>query len=383
LRLLHLYAGPFPTNQGTQALVGQICRGLAAAGHEVHLLAYAHGRESAFGPFTVHRIPDRPRFRSERSFPHPVKALLDLRMSAECARLLGELRPDIVDAHHYEALLAARLADPRRRVPLVFHLHARLGPELETYLPGRLAGPARLMGAAIDRFLPRLADRVVAVDRESVRLLIAGGLPARRVTWVPPPADVPRIPARPSRCPGDRVRAVYAGNLDAYQGLDRLLDGLARLGPAARAVLEVEVITASEPSGFEARARALGLGDLVRVTAHGPFERAWPRVASADIALVPRSLGGGAPIKLVNALAAGQAVLADQRVAGYLAHGEEAWLVDMRDPSAIAAAVERLAGDELLRTRLGRGATRVAARLHSAEAATRALEQIYLHASDR
>lgn len=383
MRLLHIYAGPFPTVQGTQALVGQICRGLAASGHEVHLLTYAHGRERPVGPFTVHRIPDRPRFRSERSSLHPAKALLDLQLAVSSARLLGELRPDIVHAHHYEALLAARLADPRRRVPSVFHLHARFGPELEFYLPERLAGPARLMGAAIDRFLPRLADRVIAVDRESARLLVAAGFPEGRVTWVPPPADVPRTPARPSGRPGDMVRAVYAGNLDAYQGLGCLLDGLARLGPAARASLEVEVITDSDPSWFEAQARALGLGDLIRVTAHGPFDRAWPRIASADIALVPRRSAGGASIKLVNALAAGQAVLADGRVAEHLIHGEEAWLVDMRDPGAIAAALERLAGDGLLRTRLGRGATRAAARLHSVETTTRAIEEAYRSASAR
>ncbi len=377
MRLLHVYAGPFPTIQGTQTLVGQICRDLAGAGHEVHLLAYAHGTGDAAEPFVVHRLPDRPRFRSERSGPHPAKALLDLFLAASCARLRRAIAPDIVHAHHAEALLAARLADPRRRVPLAFHLHARLGPELGTYLAPRLAVPSRIAGSAIDRLLPRLADEVIALDPESLRLLVASGFPANRARWVPPPAVVPPLPDRPPRSPGAKVRAVYAGNLDGYQGLDRLLEGLALLSPSTRSGVEVEIHTASDTRRLASRIRELGVGGVLRVRDHGPFQGAWPRIASADIALVPRSLTGGAPIKLVNALAAGQAVLADRRVAAHLVHGAEAWLVDMGDPAAIAAGLERLLADGPLRARLGRGAARVAAGLHSPEATTRAIEDMY------
>jgi len=202
-------------------------------------------------------------------------------------------------------------------------------------------------------------------------------MPRDRVTCVPPPAMIPPTAKAAGRAEDGPVRAVYAGNLDGYQGLEELLAGLRLLGPAARGSLAVEVITDSDGRSFEARARALGLMDTVRVTAHGAFERAWPRIASADIALVPRSSTGGAPIKLVNALAAGQAVLADTRGAGHLIHGEEAWLVEMGDPAAVAAGLERLVRDELLRARLGRGALRAAARLHRPEASIRAIEAAY------
>lgn len=376
MRLLHVFAGPFPTLQGTQTLVGQICRGLAGAGHEVHLLAYAHGRPGGPEPFTVHRVPDRPRFRSERSGLHPAKVPLDLALAAACARLRRELAPDLIHAHHYEALLCARLSDPRRRVPLLFHLHARMGPELGTYLPRPLALPARIAGTALDRLLPQLADAVVTVDPATAGLLIDGGLPARRVSFVPPPALVPPLPAQVPRESGARLRAVYAGNLDGYQGLDGLLEALALLSPASRAALAVEFVTGSDPGALACRIRARGLRDLARVVGHGPFETAWPRIASADIALVPRSSAGGAPIKLVNALAAGQAVLADRAVASHLVHGAEAWLVDMADPRAVAAGLDRLAGDGELRAALGRGAARVAAGLHCPEANTRAIEEI-------
>ena len=116
---------------------------------------------------------------------------------------------------------------------------------------------------------------------------------------------------------------------------------------------------------------------MVRLKPHDTLEQAWFRLLAADFVLVPRYSPGGVPIKLVNALAAGKAVLMDRRMSGELIHGEEVWIVDMRDPVAVAAGIERLITDEVLRRRLSAGAARAAERLHDPALVTAALESLY------
>jgi glycosyltransferase involved in cell wall biosynthesis len=376
MRLLHVFAGPFPTVQGTQALIGQTCRLLAAAGHDVHLLCYAHSTFDPPAEITVHRIADRPRFRSERSGPALARPVLDISLGLACRRLTREIEPDLIHAHHYEALTAARLADPLRRRPLVFHLHALLGPELPGYFPRYAGRPAALAGGLADRALPRLADRVIVVS-EAIRDRLTGDrIDQDRVRLLRPAAEPPP-PASNSQTTGGRIRAVYVGNLDAYQGIAALFAGLRELPWPTRSRLRIELVTASRAEDLIYETRRDGLEDVVRIVPHGSIDQAWSRLLGADIALVPRHSPGGAPIKLVNALVAQKAVLLDERLAGELRHGDEAWVVDMRDPRAVADGIERLVDDTDLRRRLGIGAGRAAKRLHDPDAHLSKLESIY------
>jgi glycosyltransferase involved in cell wall biosynthesis len=380
LRLLHVFGGPFPTVQGTQALVATTCRLLAEAGHDVHLLCYAHSGFEREEPFAVHRIPGAPPFASERSGPSWRKIALDLSLAAACARLAARLRPDAIHAHHYEALFAAALADPLRRTPRVFHVHALMGPELHTYFRPAFARAARAAGTRIDAAAPRLADRALVLDEQARAVLLRHGVPPHRIHVAPVPASPPPGCAPSAERPrrgGSPLRAVYAGNLDAYQGIDILLAAFSAAAPALRGVMALDIVTASDARGLRAEHARLALGELVRVVAHGSVREAWEAVAGADVAVVPRSSPGGFPIKLANALAAGVATIADSALAAQLRHGEDAWLVDMRSPGALAEALVALASSRELRERLARGAAGAAKRLHAPARYLAAVEEAY------
>ena len=379
LRLLHVFGGPFPTVQGTQALVATTCRLLAAAGHDVHLLCYAHSAFEREEPFAVHRIPDVPSFTCERSGPAWRKIALDVSLAAACRRLTSRLRPDAIHAHHYEALFAAALADPLRRTPRVLHLHALMEPELYMYFRPAFSRVARALGRRIDADAPHLADRVLTLDAATRAALASSGFPERRIRIAsipasPPPgcAPVADLAVRP----GDRPRAVYAGNLDTYQGIEVLLAAFST-APSLREALDLDIVTASDARGLEAEISRLGLAGCVRVSPHGSVRDAWIAVAGADVAVVPRSAPGGFPVKLVNALSAGVATIADSAIAVPLEHGVDAWLVDMRSAEELAAGLLALASSRELRDRLARGALLAARRLHDPARYVAAIEETY------
>lgn len=380
LALLHVFAGPFPTVQGTQALVGTTCRLLAGRGHDVHLLCYAHAAFERREPFAVHRLPNLPRFAHERSGPRARKLVLDLLLASRLRRLAARLRPDVIHAHHYEALCAAALADPLRATPRVLHLHGLMEPELHTYLRPSLEAPARALGGRMDAALPFLADRVVALDGAGREALLRHGFPEGRIAVCRVPACPPpgaEAPARRERPPGEPLRAVYAGNLDGYQGLPVLLEAFRELSRAGGAGVALDIVTASDPARLEAGIARSGLRGAVRIVPHGTAEEVFRSVASADMAIVPRSARGGVPVKLVNALAAGVPVIADREIARELGHGVGAWLADMRSPGGLAAAIGAVAASEELRRRLSAGAREAAGRLHDPERYAAALEELY------
>jgi glycosyltransferase involved in cell wall biosynthesis len=378
MKILHLFAGPFPTVQGTQVLIRQTCSLLGETGHDVHLACYAHQAEDTDAPFEIHRVPDWPQFKSERSGPSGRKLLLDLSLARTASKLIKELEPDLIHAHHYEALVAAKVADPTGRLPLVFHMHALFGPELPTYMPYYLNYLAGKMGRAIDNHLPNLADGIAAVDISIVEQLKTIGFPEDQVALVRP-AAIPFAPMAYSTSGPvqEKIKAVYIGNLDSYQGLDNLLNGLTNLDAGAKKRLAVDIVTASDPSELHSDVQRRGLDDLIRVVPHHTPEEAWQRLVCADFAVVPRSLHGGAPIKLINALGSGRPTLVDKTLGKELDNGRETYAVDMKNPSEVAEAIAHLVTDENLRKKLSQGALEAAERLYHPQKSLQALEQLY------
>ncbi len=395
MRLLHLFAGPFPTVQGTQVLIRQTCGLLAEAGHDVHLVCYTHRGKEENTPFEVHRIPDWPRFTSERSGPAGRKLLLDLSLARSAATLIKELEPDIVHAHHYEALVAAKMANPSGIRPLVFHMHALFGPELPTYLsPSSRSSPLRStaenlafgaggyvaekIGRTIDTLLPSLADGIAAVDISMVEHLKAIGFPEDKAKLVRPPVIPPPSTATSGSPPDSKkITAVYIGNLDHYQGLDNLLNALVLLDVGITNRLVVDIITASNPSELQREIKHRGLKELIHIIPHHTPSQAWEQLAEADFAVVPRTLLGGAPIKLINALGAGRPTLVDKALGKELHHGRETYAVNMTNPSEVAQAISRLVTDETLRKTLSTGALTAVDRLYHPQKSLQSLEQLY------
>jgi glycosyltransferase involved in cell wall biosynthesis len=322
MRTLHVAALPFPSPQGTQALVHTMLDALAAAGREVELITYAHGAGPFTGGFALTRARSLVAGRSLRSGPSLEKLALDVGLAATLRERERVFAPDFVVAHHIEAALAALAVC---RAPVVYVAHTSLETELPTYAESWPSSHRALAaaGAALERAVCRRAACVLAVSPLLARML--GAAAAVEVSplvlpWpLPPPIDAAeRVQARRSFGLRAALVLLYAGNLDAYQGLDVLSLGLAQL----RAQRDFTWLVATAAPHDSPAARAL----LARVgSEHVRFaplaSEAHRRLvhAAADVVLVPRASAGGVPIKLLDALARGVPVVAARRACAGLA----------------------------------------------------------------
>lgn len=317
---------------GAQRVAHLLCQGFRARGIDSDVV-FLYRREDAFADQGYLDLrPDRP------------GPLGTLGLVARLAALLRRDRPDAVIAHTFHAnviaSVAARLAGVPRRI-VVHHVLAGVeGPLRRAVLRGlRRAGfPTTevFVSEATRASFGRLAG---GADR-----VIHNGIEAQAA---PPPGRWAQDPRRDPATP----LLVSIGRLAAQKDHATLLRAMAEV-PHAHLVVVGEGELRSALSDLRA---ALGLEE--RVTLVGNVDPAEVPVvlASADLVVQP-SVWETFGMVVVEAMAAGRAVLASDDPAHREVLGDCGRYHPVGDPAALAAAIRELLGDPTLRSDLGRRA---------------------------
>jgi glycosyltransferase involved in cell wall biosynthesis len=171
----------------------------------------------------------------------------------------------------------------------------------------------------------------------------------------------------------------FIGRMVPIKALPTLVAAFAR-ALKARADMWL-VLCGDGPVRIEVEALAIRLGISERVRFLGWTEDL-PRVyATMDICALA-SLNEGTPVAIIEALAAGRAVVAT-RVGGVpdvIDHGATGLLVPAADEAALAAAIVTVAADGELRRRMGAAGRRQVAERYTAERLVSDVEQLYVSA---
>jgi glycosyltransferase involved in cell wall biosynthesis len=278
--------------------------------------------------------------------PLPARGLLRGAGLTSLAMHMCAARPAVFHAH-LPSPLAARgglLAAAVARVPGVVataHLHVALPHVWQR---------ARVRASRVDRYIA--VSRAVAVGLESF------GISRHAIRVVPNglvDVDAYGLPTGVTTPASTNGTLVTVARLVSQKGHTVLLDALTRL-PGVTASFAGDGPLREH---LEGRARRLGISD--RTFFLGTVEDIPTLLARADL-FVLTSLNEGLPLSILEAMAAGVAVVAT-RVGGtpeLVIHGETGLLVDPEDPASTAEAIRRLLTDDDLRLRLGsRGRTLV------------------------
>jgi glycosyltransferase involved in cell wall biosynthesis len=306
------------------------------------------------------------------------KLACDVTFVAKMASLALRNRYDVVHAVE-EAVFPAAALDLFSRSRLVYDMDSSLSEQLTD--KWTLLRPLAWLFRAFERGAVRRSSVVLPVC-EDLAAKVRPWADARRVIVLP---DVPVGDAEPLEAV-DSLREVtgaagpiglYVGNLERYQGIDLLLDALAQTSPATSPQMVVIGGNAPDVARYRQRASELGLAGRVHLLGPRPVAHLNAYLAQADLLVSPRTLGQNTPMKVYSYMQSGKAILATDIRSHTQALDPGCAELVRAEPAAMAAGLERLAGDAERRAQLGRAARAKAEREYSVHAFRARLARAY------
>ena len=362
----------FPAISGMSIYADNLLRQLVAAGHDVTMISQYRG--DAFGR-SVYGGGPPPDVSGVRviglealgeqdggDFERDVESLV--------ATIVAEHRRtpfDILHAQYgYPTGWAALLAAKRLGVPNLVSIQGGdghwIGSCCNTHrlLMTRVLGHAGALLIGGPSFAGEVRDRL--------------GTPLERFTYVPGAVDTGRFMPAPERAPGP-VRILYHGRVDRRKGVLDFIEALARV----------------EQSGWEATISGIGpdlqaaealaqerLPGRIRFAGYVDYADAPALYRGYDLFASP-TYAEGFSNTILEAMASKLAVLSCRSVGvtDCVRDGENGLLVEAGDVPALAAALDRLIGDDVLRARLAAAGLEECRRTYSWNAVGRQIMGVY------
>ncbi len=375
---------PYPPHQGTSLRNYHIIRGLATS-HEISLLSFLESNQKddagSIGPLldvctAVYTIPVPARSTKKRLHqlvttrrPDMEHRLNSTHFNIKLKQLLNTIQFDIVQI---EGIELARVIDVIRVVSpvsrIVFDDHnaetelQRRALQADRGNPRRwvAAGYSRVQVARLARFEAwacRAADWVTAVSEQDKRSLNAL-IPDLQtpITVIPNCIDV-----RQYQIPQDTAAfdfdLVFSGKMDYRPNVDAVLWFAKHVWPL---VLQKRPSTTWAIVGQKPHPRLERLESLPGVTVTGWVDSVQPYLVGAKVYIMPFRVGSGTRLKLIEAMAAGKAIVSTPMGAeGFPVQDQQELLLAVT-PDEMATAVNHLLDSPEERKRLGKNAQTLA-----------------------
>lgn len=371
-----LYVLPSLLIGGAESLVSQWAGYLLRLGHCVEVCTLYTG-----GPFAarlkaegvrIHNLNHDAGIAQDR-----LRRKYDPRLALSLAQVIREGSYQIVHAHLFPALFYMAF------VSYLYPRPAYLYSEHSVYNRRRRYAAMK----PIDRFLYSRCKQILPVSG-GVRDALCRWLPelSRKVQVVPNTVnetqfmigsdEIELLRRELDIAPGEQV-VLFAGRLVPQKGADILIEAASLLARAAAQPLHL-ILAGEGPLRAQLEHRAAALPAPVRVTFLGNRGDIPNLLMLADLVVLP-SLWEGLPMFLLEAMAAGKAVLATGvgGVPEAIEHAVSGWLAPAGDPTALADAMTYLLADKNLRENLGENARRVFAERYTPERSIEKLLHVY------
>ena len=346
VRILVLAPQPFYQDRGTPIALMHVLQAMSRLGVVADVVTFPVGQDLA--PPGVRIFRGGPSF-GIRSVPIGLSArklLFDIGLTLRAWRQLRSEPYAAVYASE-EAIVPAILLGRRYGLPVIY--------DMQSSLPEQLAATPLLGSRAAQRLLRRW-------ERWCVRSVAAIGCSAGLESIVTAidghaPVDPWRYPGQAPAYPAAELATVrhdlaidarspvvfYGGSQENYQGLELLLLAI----PAVLAqVPEAVFVLAGEMLHRPIAAATASIpGRSLRLAGSLPRSRALLCLAIADLAVSPRRTGHNLPLKIIDYLAAGRAIVATDIPAHRIALDESRALLVAPQPGDIADGIVLLLRD--------------------------------------
>ncbi len=379
-RVLLIVSQPFFQWRGSPIRVRFDVQALAELGYAVDILTLPFGEDLDIPGVQTVRVPPVFWAKTLPIGPSLLKACFDGVLFFKAWRMVRRQRYAVLHGVEDAGFVAAALAR-RAGAALVYEKHSDPG----SYRKGSLRNVIMAIYARAEGLLVRRADAVIGTGPELAAQ-------ARRLAPGKPVYHIPDIPSSLSEAtPGGTARAraqwvaerdtvliTYVGSFAVYQGIELLFEAILQVCRRCRQARFL--VIGGSGAEIAARRRTLceqGIEAAVVFAGKVPPDQLPDMLAASDILLSPRIAGVNTPLKLLDYLKAGRAILATDHQANRQILDENTALFALPNAVAFADGICRLIEDTALREKLCAGGRAMIATQYNFAAFKRGLADIY------
>ena len=354
MNVLFLAPQPFYQDRGTPIAVDLILRGLSERKELVDVITYHEGRDVQYDGMTLYRIPRLPFIKNIRPGFSLKKLLCDGFLAVRAFQQLWRKRYDVIHAVE-EAVFIALALKLIFRVPYVYDMDSSLAqqmiekhPALRSFLRifTYLESLAVKHAMAVIPVCETLGDLALNHGAENVCILHDVPLPEHSNSPEPDSVDAEMV--------NDRVKIMYVGNLEVYQGIDLLLDSFSLITEQLSHIDLVIVGGAqADIQKYQQKSRDLSIEKRVFFWGSKPIDQLSSVLAMADILVSPRSKGNNTPMKLYSYLQSGKPIIATNLLTHTQVLNEEVAILAEPYPQSFAQGMVSLITNQDLGNKIG------------------------------
>lgn len=272
------------------------------------------------------------------------------------ARAIRSFRPDFIYERYNLLFPVGVIAAARHGIPIASEINAPLFEERRDQAGVSLQRLARWS----QKCVWQRADLLLPVTQVLADIVVEQGGASDRVLVMPNGVDTERfdrVDAEKAKSDiGMQGRLVlgFVGFVREWHGVDRVVRLLATDRMPGNTHL---LIVGDGPAraGLEELARSLGVDERVSFTGVIGRDEVMRWLGTFDVALQPAVTSYASPLKIIEYMAMGKAIVApgQPNIRELLTHGANGWLFAADDPAGMPEALCLLANDSNLRQRLG------------------------------
>jgi glycosyltransferase involved in cell wall biosynthesis len=270
-------------------------------------------------------------------------------------RLVRKHKPDFIYDRYITFNASAALLGRLLRLPVVLEVNAPLALERSQQPDERLIlrGPAH----ALEKWICAHSHRTLVVSTPLKEYLISIGVPASRIVVVPNGVNFSRIATAVAPDPELRKRLGilqgarvigFVGIMRPWHGIDFLMEAFVALESRFSEPMHLLLVGDSPIlAELEALASRLGIADRVTITGRVRHDDIPRYIALFDAAVSPKATFYASPMKIVEYMAMGKAVVAPDtaNIRDLITEGRDGCLFEPDSSESLAQALEGLFRD--------------------------------------
>jgi glycosyltransferase involved in cell wall biosynthesis len=378
MKILLLAPQPFFQERGTPIAVHWVLKVLSKRGDSVDLLTYPEGKDVAYPGLRI--------FRSQRlSFASQIppgfswkKLIHGIFLFCSAFSLCRKNNYDLIHAVE-ESVFMAMVLKLFFRIPYLYDMDSSLANQLIESRPFLKCLSPLFHG--FEKQALCKSQGVLAVCESLVQIAKEHG--AKNVCLLPD------ISLWEESSPGKNITeirkefairapiALYIGNLEAYQGIDLLLESAALLKTKQDFHLVFIGGTDKHIAFYQHRTKQLGLEKITHFLGPRPLSDIRAYLEQADILLSPRIRGNNTPMKVYTYLHSGKVVLATKIVSHTQILSESVCALAGATPEAFSQRLSELLHNENEQKRLGEAGKKFVEKEYSFSVFEKKLKNFY------